>query len=144
RHRRPKCLTGCSMVWQPSGPTQPTEEILPRVLELVAPPTDESEWDCDVDGDVFPEVQALVPINDLPQAPPARQMIGIGVDIGGVLFGKETHDVRNTIPTVERVAQMLAAGAWEWFQECVAMFGAEHVFIISYMTHPRMRDLYAR
>ncbi|MFM7981119.1 MAG: hypothetical protein ACKPKO_17555, partial [Candidatus Fonsibacter sp.] len=65
--------------------------------------------------DALPEVQ--VPIDDLPQAAPARQRIIIGVDIGGVLFGKETQDVRNTIRTVQRVAQMLAAGAWEWFQE---------------------------
>ena len=77
------------LVWQPGGPAQPTESIAPRVLELVAPPEDEPEWDCDVDVDVLPEVQVLVPINDLPQAPPARQRIRIGVDIGGVLFGSE-------------------------------------------------------
>ncbi|MFM7984185.1 MAG: hypothetical protein ACKPKO_33170, partial [Candidatus Fonsibacter sp.] len=92
--------------------------------------------------DVLPEVQVLVPINDLPQAPPVRQRIRIGVNIDGVLFGKETQYVRRTIRTVDRVAQMLAAGAREWFQECAAMCGAAHVFIVSYMTHPRMRDLY--
>ncbi|MFM7978609.1 MAG: hypothetical protein ACKPKO_04775, partial [Candidatus Fonsibacter sp.] len=112
-------------------------------LELVAPPEDEPERDCDVDVDVFPEVQVRAPINGLPQAPPARQRIRIGVELGGVLFGKETHVVHTTIRTAERVAQMLAAGARAWFEECVAMRGAENVFNISDMTHTRMRDLYA-
>ncbi|MFM7979299.1 MAG: hypothetical protein ACKPKO_08290, partial [Candidatus Fonsibacter sp.] len=64
-----------------------TESIAPRVLDLVAQPKDKPEWDCDADMDVLPEVQVIVPINDLPQAPPAQQRILIGVNIGGVLFG---------------------------------------------------------
>ncbi|MFM7984457.1 MAG: hypothetical protein ACKPKO_34540, partial [Candidatus Fonsibacter sp.] len=63
------------------------------------------------------------PINDLPKTQSAKQTIRIGVDIGGVLFGKERLDVRNTIRTVERDAPMLAAGARELFQERVAMWG---------------------
>ncbi|MFM7986866.1 MAG: hypothetical protein ACKPKO_46885, partial [Candidatus Fonsibacter sp.] len=132
------------MVWQADGPAQPTEFIAPRVRDLVPPPEDEPEWDCDGGVDVLPEVQVIVPINDLPQAPPARQRIRIGVCIGGVIFGKETQYVCRTIRTVERVAQMLAAGAREWFQECVAMCGAENVFIIKCMTHLRMRYLYTK
>ncbi|MFM7978961.1 MAG: hypothetical protein ACKPKO_06555, partial [Candidatus Fonsibacter sp.] len=104
------------LVRKPSGPTQPTGSNAPQVLEVVAPPSDEPEWDCDVDVDVLPEVQLLVPIYDLPQAPPARPRISVGVDIGGVIFGKETQGVCRTIWTVERVARMLAAGARVWFQ----------------------------
>ena len=47
-------------VWQP--PTQPTPLGLPtiatRVLQLVALPEDEPDWDCDVDTEVLPEVEA--------------------------------------------------------------------------------------
>ncbi|MFM7982613.1 MAG: hypothetical protein ACKPKO_25150, partial [Candidatus Fonsibacter sp.] len=107
------------MVWQP--PKQPT--ATPRVLGLVAPPEDEPERDCDADVGVLPEAQALVPINDLPQAPPAQYKIIIGVDIGGVLFGSEPNHVRMTIRTVEPVAQTVAAGAREWFEA--------YVFIVS-------------
>ncbi|MFM7984690.1 MAG: hypothetical protein ACKPKO_35745, partial [Candidatus Fonsibacter sp.] len=64
-------LWSTPVVWQPSGQTQPTESITPQVLELVAPPEDEPDWDCDAGVDVLPEVQKLVRINDLPQVSPA-------------------------------------------------------------------------
>ncbi|MFM7981581.1 MAG: hypothetical protein ACKPKO_19915, partial [Candidatus Fonsibacter sp.] len=64
------------------------------------------------------------------------QRIITGVDIGGVLFGSEPNHVHRTVRTVERVAQMVAASAREWFEECVAMCGAEKVFITNYMNIP--------
>ena len=111
---------------------------------MVAPPEDEPEWDCDADMDVLLEVQVIVPINDLPQAPPARQRVRIRVDMGGVLCGKETQYVRRTIRTVERVVQMLAAGARVWFEECVEMCGAMNLFIINYLCNPIMQGLYTK
>ena len=98
---------------------------------MVALPEDEPELDCNVDMDVLPEVQALVPVNDLRQAPPAQQRIRIGVGIGGLLFGSEPNHVRIPIRTAERVAQMVAVGARDWFEECVAHCGAANVFIVS-------------
>ena len=39
--RLPRQFCSAPMGWQSGGPTQPTEEIAPRVVDMVAPPTDE-------------------------------------------------------------------------------------------------------
>ena len=86
----------------------------------------------------------ILPIIDMPQSPPSQTKVCMGVDLGGVLVAKAPSRMLRNIRTPADVAPMLAAGAREWSEECVAKCGPEHVFIISYVGSPRLRDGLAR
>ena len=88
----------------------------------MALPEDEPDWDCDVDTAVLPEVQAIAPINEVSQAPPA-QGARMGVDIGCAVLDKVLACMLQHIRTPQGVARGLAAGAREWFEERVATCG---------------------
>ena len=111
---------------------------------MVALPEDEPDWNCDVDTAVLPEVQVLLPIvDDVPHAPPAQTRPRVGVDLGGVLVAKVPSRMLRNIRAPADVAPMLAAGARECFELCVANCRPENVFIISYVGSQRLRGAFS-
>ena len=132
-------------VWLALPPDQATaDRTAIRVLEMVVEP-DEPDWG---DDDDVEEIIPAIPVPKAvprPPAQPSRRPVRLGVDLGGVLLAKLPSGQLPTVQTTNDIGIKMGYvhGAVDWFTACVANYGEENVFVISYVQSRRLRELFS-
>jgi len=128
----------------PTVPPQPAadpDQTAARVLQLYAMDDDLPDWGPSSDEDEVAVVPPSVP-QWLPR-PPGRR-VRIGVDLGGVLLPKMPTNQLGKLRTQADLSSLgYVPGAQEWFAEAVAQCGAEDIYVISYVSSQRLRNLFS-
>jgi hypothetical protein len=105
---------------------------------------DEPDWGGDDDEEIIAAIPAPKAV-PRPPAQPSRWQVRVGVDLGGVLLAKLPSAQLPTVQTTNDIGIKMGyvPGSVEWFADCVANYGAENVFVVSYVQSRRLRELFA-
>jgi len=129
----------------PQPPADP-DQTAARVLQLYAVDDDLPDWGRNSDEDEVAVVPPPVPqsLPRPPPTPPGRRWVRIGVDLGGVLLPKFPTNRLGKLRTHADLSSLgYAPGAQECFANAVAECGPEHIYVISYVSNQRMRELFS-
>ena len=104
---------------------------------------DEPDWGGDNDEEIIP----AIPVPKTVPRPPARPsglQVRVGVDLGGVVTATLPSAQLRTVRTTNVIGIKLGyvPGAAEGFADCVAKYGAENVFVVSYVLSRCLRELF--
>ena len=134
----------------PTVPPQPAadpDQTAARVHQLYAMDVDDlPDWGPSSDEDEVAFVPPPVPqwLPRPPPTPPGRRWVRIGVDLGGVLLPKFPTNRLGKLRTHADLSSLgYAPGAQEWFANAVAQCGPENIYVISYVSSQRLRELFS-
>ena len=96
------------------------------------------------------DVEESIPATPVPKAVPRRPAqpshwkVRLGVGLGGVLLAKLPSGQLPTVQTPNDIGIAMghAPGAVDWFAECVNNYGADSVFVVSFVHSKRLRALF--